>query len=153
MAVFASFWSRGQIWTNHKIQPSMQCFQRFSSDLLLQAPIDFVLRGSVREAGTDHDEPIGLQLIPGYAMDMFRLKSKDFGAGQTRSRIYFIMVHHSVGDQNTLDHIGALLQTFAASMPATSVWDAVDYVKCCKHDWTPEEEDLVLQLQRALGEP
>ncbi|CAK8999334.1 unnamed protein product [Durusdinium trenchii] len=107
-----------------------------------QAPIDFVLRGSVREAGTDHDEPIGLQLIPGYAMDMFRLKSKDFGAGQTRSRIYFIMVHHSVGDQNTLDHIGALLQTFAASMPATSVWDAVDYVKCCKHDWTPEEEDL-----------
>lgn len=38
-------------------------------------------------------------------------------------------------------------------MPATSVWDAVDYVKCCKHDWTPEEEDLVLQLQRALGEP
>ena len=48
------------------------CFYMFPSVPILQAPLDFVLRGCLEH--DDANEEIGLELIPGYALNVFRLQ-------------------------------------------------------------------------------
>lgn len=113
-----------------------------SSSAEFQAPLDFVLRGVLRGEELP-DEEIGLSLIPGYVVKVFKLQSKSFGLGQTRTRLYFVMVHESVGDMMVLDHIGALLTKFQSviDLPTEGpVWDAMRVGAACD-GWSPRDDE------------
>lgn len=45
----------------------------FSKYTVVQAPMDFVLRGVLRD-DSGEEEPIGLELIEGYALKVFKLQ-------------------------------------------------------------------------------